>query len=142
MFFALVEFFKQIIFSNLFLKTPTFHGRMDGRSCSCMLYSENHLNLNMIGRIGNMSYTFDIIVVSIGIIGFFQLVSILTFLVYSYNVFVYVCFQFLWYQFQLLSIYSYIYKKIWVYKNVNTDTNWMNPMIPIETTIISSVYLI
>ena len=31
-----------------------------------------------------MRYTFDIIVVSIGIIEFFQLVSILTFLVYSY----------------------------------------------------------
>ena len=31
-----------------------------------------------------MRYTFDIIVVSIGIIGFFQLISILTFLVYSY----------------------------------------------------------
>ena len=31
-----------------------------------------------------MRYTFDIIVISIGIIEFFQLVSILTFLVYSY----------------------------------------------------------
>ena len=31
-----------------------------------------------------MRYTFNIIVVSIGIVGFFQLVSILTFLVYSY----------------------------------------------------------
>ena len=31
-----------------------------------------------------MRYTLDIIVVSIGIIGFFQLVSILTFFVYSY----------------------------------------------------------
>ena len=32
-------------FSNLFLKTPTVHGRMDGRSCSCMLYNENHFKL-------------------------------------------------------------------------------------------------
>ena len=31
-----------------------------------------------------MRYTLNLIVVSIGIIGFFQLVSILTFLVYSY----------------------------------------------------------
>ena len=49
-----------------------------------------YLNISMNGRIGIMSYTFDIIVVSIGIIGFFQLVSILTFLVYSYTFF-YVC---------------------------------------------------
>jgi len=31
-----------------------------------------------------MSYTLDLIIVSIGIIGWFQLVSILTFFVYSY----------------------------------------------------------
>ena len=37
-----------------------------------------------------MRYTLELIVVSIGIIGFFQLVSILTFIVYSY-IFVYVC---------------------------------------------------
>jgi len=36
-----------------------------------------------------MRYTLDLIVVSFGIIEFFQLVSILTFLVYSY-IFVYV----------------------------------------------------
>ena len=44
-----------------------------------------------------MRYTFDLIVVSIGIIGFFQLVSILTFLVYSY---IFVCML----TFQLVSI--------------------------------------
>ena len=45
---------------------------------------ENLLNMSMnwVERI--MSYTLDIIVVSIGIIGSFQLVSILTFFVYSY----------------------------------------------------------
>ena len=37
--------FSNTFFSNLFLKTPTFHGRMDGRSCSCMLYIENHFKL-------------------------------------------------------------------------------------------------
>ena len=42
------------------------------------------LKMSMKWVVGNMSYTFDIIVVSIGIIRFFQLVSILTFLVYSY----------------------------------------------------------
>ena len=40
---------------------------MDGRSCSCMLYSEIHSKLEheMGGR--NMSYTLDLIVASIGI---------------------------------------------------------------------------
>ena len=71
-------------FLNLFLKTPTFHGRLDGRSCSCMLYSENLFKLVHEWVVGNMRYTLDNIVVSIGIIGFFQLVSILTFIVYSY----------------------------------------------------------
>ena len=75
----LVEIFKQTTLSNLFfLKTPTFHGRLDGRSCSCMLYSENHFKLEYDWEDRNMRYTLDLIVISIGIIGFFQLVSILT----------------------------------------------------------------
>ena len=38
---------------------------------------------------------------------------------------------------------AYIHKNIWVYKKiVNIDTNWKSPMIPIETIIRSSVYLI
>ena len=45
-----------------------------------------------------MMYTLDLIVISIGIIEFFQLVSILTFLVYSYIL--YVCML----SFQMVSI--------------------------------------
>ena len=57
-----------------------------------------------------MRYTFDLIVISIGIIEFFQLVSILTFLVYSY---MFVC---MYASFQRISIsigiyFSYIYKQ-------------------------------
>ena len=106
----LVVVFKHTIFVNLFLKTPTFQGWLDGRSCSCMLYSENHSKPEheMGGR--NMRYTLDLIVVSIGIIELFQLVSILTFLVYSYMFwFMYVCLHFKEYQFRLVSIFSYIY---------------------------------
>ena len=53
---------------------------MDGRSCSCMLYIENLFNLDHEWEDRNMRYTLDLIVVSIGIIEFFQLVSILSFL--------------------------------------------------------------
>ena len=52
-----------------------------------MLYSENHFKLEHDWEDRNMRYTLDLIVVSIGIIGFFQLVSILTFsciLIYFY----------------------------------------------------------
>ena len=76
----MVEIFKLTIFSNLFLKTPTFHGRLVGSSCSCMLYSENHFELEHEWMVGYMRYTLGLIVVSIGIIGFFQLVSMLIFL--------------------------------------------------------------
>ena len=100
----MVEFSNILYFSNLFLKTPTFHGRMDGRSCSCMLYIENLFKLEHDWEDRNMRYTLDLIVVSIGIIEFFQLVSILTFLVYSY-IFVYVCLHFKEYQFQLVSTF-------------------------------------
>ena len=72
--------FKHTIFSKPILKTPTFNGRLDGRSCSYMLYSENHFKLEHDWVVGIMRYTLDLIVVSIGIIEFFQLVSILTFL--------------------------------------------------------------
>ena len=71
----LVEFFKQSLFSNLFLKTPTIHGWLDGRSCSCILYSENHFKLEpwLGGRLYELYHAF--IVMSIGIIELFQLVS-------------------------------------------------------------------
>jgi len=45
--------------------------------------------------------------------------------------YVYVCFQFTYTK----TIYE-------LYNDDNIDTNWKNPMIPIETTIRSSVYLI
>jgi len=49
------------------------------------------LNLIMLGG-SHMMYTLElIIVVSIGIIGFFQLVSTLTSFVYSYMILFYVC---------------------------------------------------
>ena len=35
----------QCLLVSIFLKTPTFHGWMDGRSCSCMLYIENYFKL-------------------------------------------------------------------------------------------------
>ena len=76
----MVEIFKRTLFSNLFLKTlPSKGGWMGDHAHVCFIV-KIILNVNMIGRIGYMRYTFDIIVVSIGIIGFFQLVSILTFL--------------------------------------------------------------
>ena len=56
-----------------------------------------------------MSYTLDIIVVSIGIIGFFQLVSILTFLVYSYIFLCMYAFTSNYINFDLVSNFSYIY---------------------------------
>ena len=37
-----------------------------------MLYVENHFKLELDWEARNMRYTFDLIVVSIGIIGFFQ----------------------------------------------------------------------
>ena len=49
----------------------------------CMLIIENHFKLEHEWAVGNMRYTLDLIVVSIGIIGLFQLVSIFTSLVYS-----------------------------------------------------------
>ena len=85
--------FKHTIFSNLFLKTLPIQGRLVGRPCLACALLKIILNMCMKWVVGNMSYTLDIIVVSIGIIGFFQLVSILTFLVYSY-IFMYVCLLF------------------------------------------------
>ena len=55
----MVEFSNILYFSNLFLKTPTIHGRMDGRSCSCMLYNENHLRLEHDWEDSYMMYTLD-----------------------------------------------------------------------------------
>ena len=94
-----------IFFKPIFLKPPTFHGRLDGRSCSCILYCENHFNLEHDGRLGNMRYTLDLIVISIGIIGFFQLVSKLIIFVYTHILFSYICM----YQCQLVySFHTYI----------------------------------
>ena len=45
----LVEIFKQITLSNLFLKTPTINGRLDGRPWSSMFHLENHLKLILDG---------------------------------------------------------------------------------------------
>ena len=56
-----------------------------------MLYSENHFKPEHGWEARLYELYFDIIVISIGIIGFFQLVSTLTFLVYSYIFFLYVC---------------------------------------------------
>ena len=64
-----------------------------------------------------MGYTFDIIIVSVGIIGFFQLVSILTFFVYSY---IFLCMyayssnsiNFDWY---IIFIHIYVYAKAWIF---------------------------
>ena len=68
----MVEFFKQTIFFKPILKTPTIDGRLDGRSCLCMLYIENHFKHEHDWVVGYMSYTLDlIIVVSIGIIELF-----------------------------------------------------------------------
>ena len=88
MFFTLVEFFKQTIFSNLFLlKTlPSTGGWMGDHAHVCFIV-KIIVNLNMCWEDRNMRYTFDIIVVSIGIIGFFQLVSILTFSLYTHILF-------------------------------------------------------
>ena len=63
-----------------------------------MPYIENHFKLEHDWEDRNMRYTLDIIVVSIGIIGFFQLVSILTFL-YT-HIYLYVCML----SFQIVSI--------------------------------------
>ena len=73
-----------------------------------------------------MRYTFDIIVVSIGIIGFFQLVSILTFIVYSY-IFIYVCLNFKECQFLLVSIFhTYIYVCVYAKLKLQLYFNWFN----------------
>ena len=89
----LVEFFKQSLFSNLLLKTPTFQGWLDGRSWSCMPYIENYFKLEHDWEDRLYELNFDIIVVSIGIIGFFLLVSILTFSCILIYVCMYVCFS-------------------------------------------------
>ena len=98
------------------MKIPTIYGWLDGRSCSCMLYSENHFKTCAWMGGSNMRYTLIIIVVSIGIIGLFQLVPILTFIVYSY-IFIYVCLHFKEYQFLLVSIFHtyicFVYAKAW-----------------------------
>ena len=124
----MVEFSNKLSFSNLFLKTPTFYGRLDGRSCSCVLYSENYFKLEHEWVVGNMRYTSDIIVVSIVSLDSFnwyqywhflythiyflyvcmltlQIVSILigTHFSYTYIFFMYVCLYFIEYQFRLVS---------------------------------------
>ena len=97
--------FQQTIFPNLFLKTPTIKGWLDGRSCSCMLYNENHFKLAHDWVVVDMRYTLDLIVVSIGIIEFFQLVSILT----SFCILIYVLFYICMLTLHIVSISIGIY---------------------------------
>ena len=76
----MVVIFKHTIFSNPFLKTPTFYGRMDGRSCSCMHYSENLFKLehDWEDRLYDV-YTWSLLL--------FQLVSLNSFIWYQYEYF-------------------------------------------------------
>ena len=74
-------FQTHLFFKSIFLKTPTINGRMDGRSCSCMLIMKIILNLNMIGRIG----IWDIHLISL----LFQLVSLNSFNWYQFWPFLY-----------------------------------------------------
>ena len=82
-------YFQIIIFEN-----PHLLRVVGWATMPCMLNIENHFKHvhEMGGR--NMRYTLDIIVVSIGIIGSFQLVSILTFFCILIYFFLYVCLLF------------------------------------------------
>ena len=83
---------------NLFLKTPTIDGRMDGRSCSCMLYNKNHFKLEHDWVVGNMRYTLILLL--------FQLISL-----NSFN----------WYQF-----WSFLYTYICLYVCMFFNSNSIN----------------
>ena len=89
-----VEFFKHTIFSNLFFENPHLQGRLVGRPCLVCSLLKIHLKYVHEWVVSNMRYTLDLIIVSIGIIGSFQLVSILTILLYTHIFFLYVCLQF------------------------------------------------
>ena len=80
----MVEFSNIFYFRTYFWKPLPATGGWMGDHAHVCFHSENHFKLEHEWVVGYMRYTFDIIVFSIGIIGFFQLVSILTFLVYSY----------------------------------------------------------
>ena len=75
------------------------------------------LNLIMKWVVVDMSYTLDLIFVSIGIIESFQLVSILTSLcILIYVVcFIYVCLFFTQYQFQLVSYFKPMHIFFWYF---------------------------
>ena len=82
-------FFKHTIFSNLFLKTLPIEGRLVGRPYLVCLILKILLNMCMKWVVGNMSYTFDLIMFSVSIIGSFQLVLLLTFFFYTHICFLY-----------------------------------------------------
>ena len=95
------------------------------------------LNLNMCWEDRNMRYTFDLIVVSIGINGFFQLVSILTFL-YTHIFCIYMLelqrvsisigiYFFHTYMFYLCLLYPYILSTNFVYAKLELQLcfNWL-----------------
>ena len=85
----MVDVFKPTIFSkSILLKTPTFYGRLVGRPCSCMLYRENHFKLERDWVVVIWCIHLIIIVVSIGIIGLFQLVPIIDISLYTH---IFVC---------------------------------------------------
>ena len=123
----MVEFSNILYFQTYFFENPTFHGRLDGSPCLVCFYWKSFLNMCMKWVVGNMRYTLDIIVVSIGIIGSFQLVSILTFL---YTHILFLCmYAFNWYHllwlvlifytpiyvlFVLKNITNFVYAKAWV----------------------------
>ena len=120
----LVVIFKRTLFSNLFLRTLPYKGGWMGDHVHVYFKMKTIWYLNHDWEVyRNMRYTLDFIVVSIGIIEFFQLVSILTFLVYSY-ICVYVWFHFKVYQFLLVSTYhTYICFSCAYYIPISLSTN-------------------
>ena len=94
-----IEFSNILYFFKPIFENPNLKGRLDGRPCTCLLYSENHFKLEHDWVIGYMRYTLDIVCVSIGIIEFFQLVSLLTFFLYTH-----ICFYICMLSFQTISI--------------------------------------
>ena len=123
MIFCLGSSFQTSYICKPIFENP-YHRRVVGWGpCSCMLYCENYFKLDHVWEDRNMMYTLDLIVVSIGIIEFFHLVSILTFLVYSY-ICMYVCSHFKEYQFQLVSnFHTYICFICAYYIHISLSTN-------------------
>ena len=105
------SFSNILYFQTYFLKPLSFYGQLVGRPCLLCLILKIILNMCMKWVVGSMSYTLDLILSSIGIIGFFQLVSLLTFFLYT-HMFLYICaytsnnINFGWYSI----FHTYIYK--------------------------------